>query len=96
MTRSAVLRSLRTIVPDTVIEQHEVRDIFASQPDVGLRGEDVAHLVLLDDGVWNDRPQRAEYGGAGHVCHSSMAPLTRGRGLRRESETQSTGELGAG
>lgn len=35
MTRTAVLRSLRTIVPDTVIEQHEVRDIFASQPDVG-------------------------------------------------------------
>ncbi len=35
MTRSAVLRSLRTIVPDTVIEQSEVRDIFASQPDVG-------------------------------------------------------------
>lgn len=35
MTRSAVLRSLRTIVPDTVIEQHEVRDMFAAQPDVG-------------------------------------------------------------
>ncbi|KAA0960551.1 type III polyketide synthase [Microbacterium sp. ANT_H45B] len=35
MSRSAVLRSLRTIVPDTVIEQDAVRDIFAAQPDVG-------------------------------------------------------------
>lgn len=35
MTRSAVLRSLRTIVPDTVLEQEEIRDIFAAQPEIG-------------------------------------------------------------
>ncbi|SEB61740.1 type III polyketide synthase [Microbacterium hydrocarbonoxydans] len=35
MTRSAVLRSLRTIVPDTVLEQEEIHDIFAAQPEIG-------------------------------------------------------------
>lgn len=35
MSRSAVLRSLRTIVPDTVLEQEEIRDIFGSQPEIG-------------------------------------------------------------
>jgi hypothetical protein len=29
------LRSLHTIVPDTVLVQDEVRDVFASQPDIG-------------------------------------------------------------
>lgn len=35
MSRSAVLRSLRSIVPDTVLEQEEIRDIFGSQPEIG-------------------------------------------------------------
>ncbi|NKF34574.1 type III polyketide synthase, partial [Pseudomonas sp. BGM005] len=39
MSRSVVLRSLRTIVPDTVLAQPEIRDIFAAQPDVGRLGQ---------------------------------------------------------
>lgn len=35
MSRPALLRSLQTIVPDTVLEQDQVRDVFAGQPDVG-------------------------------------------------------------
>lgn len=35
MSRPALLRSLQTIVPDTVLAQDQVRDVFAAQPDVG-------------------------------------------------------------
>ena len=51
MTRSAVLRSLRTIVPDTVIEQHEVRDIFASQPDVGRLAQRIIGASFNGSGI---------------------------------------------
>lgn len=51
MTRSAVLRSLRTIVPDTVIEQHEVRDIFASQPDVGRLAQRIIGASFNASGI---------------------------------------------
>lgn len=34
MTRPPVLRSLQTVVPDTVLAQAEVRDIFAAQPGI--------------------------------------------------------------
>jgi len=50
MTRSAVLRSLRTIVPDTVIE-HEVRDIFASQPDVGRLAQRIIGASFNGSGI---------------------------------------------
>lgn len=51
MTRSAVLRSLRTIVPDTVIEQHEVREIFASQPDVGRLAQRIIGASFNGSGI---------------------------------------------
>lgn len=51
MTRSAVLRSLRTIVPDTVIEQHEVRDIFASQPDIGRLAQRIIGASFNGSGI---------------------------------------------
>ncbi|WP_232224451.1 type III polyketide synthase [Microbacterium sp. 1.5R] len=51
MTRAAVLRSLRTIVPDTVIEQHEVRDIFASQPDVGRLAQRIIGASFNGSGI---------------------------------------------
>lgn len=51
MTRSAVLRSLRTIVPDTVIEQHEVRDMFASQPDVGRLAQRIIGASFNGSGI---------------------------------------------
>ncbi|MFK4760158.1 type III polyketide synthase [Microbacterium sp. ZW T5_45] len=34
MTPPAVLRSVRTIVPDTVIRQEQIREVFASQPEI--------------------------------------------------------------
>lgn len=34
MSSPAVLRSLQTVVPDTVLHQSEVRDVFAAQPDL--------------------------------------------------------------
>lgn len=51
MTRSAVLRSLRTIVPDTVIEQHEVRDMFAAQPDVGRLAQRIIGASFNGSGI---------------------------------------------
>ncbi|MDQ4212926.1 type III polyketide synthase [Microbacterium capsulatum] len=35
MSSPAILRSLRTVVPDTVLHQNEVRDVFAAQPGLG-------------------------------------------------------------
>lgn len=58
MSRPAVLRSLQTIVPDTVLRQDEVRDVFGSQPDLGrlarrivstsfnVSGIDTRHTVI--------------------------------------------------
>ncbi|MBC6495109.1 naringenin-chalcone synthase [Microbacterium sp. 4-7] len=46
-----MLRSLRTIVPDTVIEQHEVRDIFASQPDVGRLAQRIIGASFNGSGI---------------------------------------------
>jgi len=58
MTPPAVLRSLQTLVPDTLLVQEEVRDVFAAQPDLGrlakrivatsfnVSGIDTRHTVL--------------------------------------------------
>lgn len=51
MSRSAVLRSLRTIVPDTVLEQNEVRDIFAAQPDVGRLAQRIIGASFNGSGI---------------------------------------------
>lgn len=51
MSRPAVLRSLQTIVPDTVIEQNEVRDIFASQPDVGRLAQRIIGASFNGSGI---------------------------------------------
>lgn len=51
MTRSAVLRSLRTIVPDTVIQQNDVRDMFASQPDVGRLAQRIIGASFNGSGI---------------------------------------------
>ena len=51
MSRSAVLRSLQTIVPDTVLEQNEVRDIFASQPEVGRLAQRIIGASFNGSGI---------------------------------------------
>ncbi|MFS0894092.1 type III polyketide synthase [Microbacterium sp. 179-I 3D3 NHS] len=60
MSRPPVLRSLQTIVPDTVLHQDEVRDVFAQQPDIGrlaqrivatsfnVSGIDTRHTVIQE------------------------------------------------
>ncbi|MCI1020124.1 type III polyketide synthase [Microbacterium sp. C5A9] len=51
MSRSVVLRSLRTIVPDTVLAQAEVRDLFAAQPDVGRLGQRIIGASFNGSGI---------------------------------------------
>ena len=58
----AVLRAIRTVLPDTVIEQHRVRDIFARQEGLSRLGQrlvatafdasgiDTRHTVITDFG----------------------------------------------
>ncbi|WP_337006558.1 MULTISPECIES: type III polyketide synthase [unclassified Microbacterium] len=58
MSRPPVLRSLQAIVPDTVLVQEQVRDVFAQQPDLGrlarrivttsfnVSGIDTRHTVI--------------------------------------------------
>lgn len=60
MSHPAVLRSLQTIVPDTLLVQEEVRDVFAAQPELGrlakrivgasfnASGIDTRHTVLTE------------------------------------------------
>lgn len=66
MTRPPVLRSLQTIVPDTVLVQEQVRDVFAQQPDLGrlaqrivttsfnVSGIDTRHTVIEELSLQSD------------------------------------------
>ncbi len=70
MSRPPVLRSLQTIVPETVLVQEQVRDVFAAQPDLGrlaqrivatsfnVSGIDTRHTVIaeLADDADQDEP----------------------------------------
>lgn len=51
MTRPPVLRSLQTIVPDTVLRQDEVRDVFASQPDLGRLAQRIVATSFNVSGI---------------------------------------------
>lgn len=66
MTRPPVLRSLQTIVPDTVLVQEQVRDVFAQQPGLGrlaqrivttsfnVSGIDTRHTVIEELSLQSD------------------------------------------
>lgn len=45
------LRSLHTIVPDTVLVQDEVRDVFASQPDIGRLAQRIVGASFNGSGI---------------------------------------------
>ncbi|WP_091234688.1 type III polyketide synthase [Microbacterium sp. 3J1] len=51
MSRPALLRSLQTIVPDTVLEQDQVRDVFATQPDVGRLAQRLVGASFNGSGI---------------------------------------------
>lgn len=51
MTRPAVLRSLQTIVPETVIAQDAVRDVFARQPDLGRLAQRIVTASFDNSGI---------------------------------------------
>lgn len=51
MSRPAVLRSLQTIVPETVLPQDEIRDVFASQPDLGRLAQRLVSASFNGSGI---------------------------------------------
>lgn len=51
MSRPAVLRSLQTIVPDTVIRQEEIREVFASQPGLGRLAQRLVSASFNGSGI---------------------------------------------
>ncbi|WP_144796779.1 type III polyketide synthase [Microbacterium paludicola] len=51
MSHSAVLRSLQTIVPDTVLRQEEVRDVFAAQPGLGRLATRIVNTSFNGSGI---------------------------------------------
>ncbi|WP_243409010.1 type III polyketide synthase [Microbacterium sp. TPD7012] len=51
MSRPPVLRSLQTIVPDTVLHQDEVRDVFAAQPDLGRLAQRIVSTSFTVSGI---------------------------------------------
>lgn len=51
MSRPPVLRSLQTIVPDTVLVQEQVRDVFARQPDLGRLAQRIVTTSFNVSGI---------------------------------------------
>ena len=51
MSRPPVLRSLQTIVPDTVLVQEQVRDVFAQQPDLGRLAQRIVTTSFNVSGI---------------------------------------------
>lgn len=51
MSRPPVLRSLQTIVPDTVLHQDEVRDVFAAQPELGRLAQRIVATSFNVSGI---------------------------------------------
>lgn len=51
MSRPAVLRSLQTIVPGTVLVQEEVRDVFAAQPGLGRLAQRIVATSFNASGI---------------------------------------------
>lgn len=51
MTRKPVLRSLQTIVPDTVLLQEQVRDLFAQQPGLGRLAQRIVTTSFNVSGI---------------------------------------------
>lgn len=51
MTRSPVLRSIQTIVPETVLVQDQVRDVFAAQPDIGRLAKRIVSASFNGSGI---------------------------------------------
>ena len=51
MRPPVMLRSLQTIVPDTVLVQDEVRDVFAAQPDLGRLAQRIVGASFNGSGI---------------------------------------------
>lgn len=88
MSRPPVLRSLQTIVPETVLVQEQVRDVFAAQPDLGrlaqrivatsfnVSGIDTRHTVIEGLSLDSETPDPVFFDRAsGHL----LSPGTKAR-----------------
>lgn len=51
MTPSAVLRSIQTIVPETVLVQEQVRDVFAAQPEISRLAKRIVSASFNGSGI---------------------------------------------
>ena len=51
MSRPPVLRSLQAIVPDTVLRQEQVRDVFAQQPGLGRLAQRIVTTSFTVSGI---------------------------------------------
>lgn len=51
MTPSAVLRSIQTIVPETVLVQEQVRDVFAAQPELSRLAKRIVSASFNGSGI---------------------------------------------
>lgn len=88
MSRPPVLRSLQTVVPDTVLPQDGIRDIFAAQPGLGrlaqrivatsfnVSGIDTRHTAIDEFSPESDTPEPLFYDRA---TGRLLAPGTKAR-----------------
>ncbi|WP_341974332.1 type III polyketide synthase [Microbacterium sp. LWO13-1.2] len=99
MRLAPVLRSLQTMVPDTVLIQEEVRDVFAAQPDIGrlakrivatsfnVSGIETRHTVLTELSLKADVDEPTFFD------RSSGELLAPGTKVRNELYTREAGRL---
>lgn len=51
MSHSPVLRSVRTVVPETPLDQNQVRDVFAAQPNLGRLAQRIVSASFNGSGI---------------------------------------------
>ncbi|MBS1907420.1 MAG: type III polyketide synthase [Actinobacteria bacterium] len=99
MSSPAVLRSLRTMVPDTVLHQDEVRDVFAAQPGLSRLARRIVTASFDGSGIDTRRTVLEELTRAGADAppvffdRATGELLSPGTGVRNEVYTREAGRL---
>ncbi|MFJ4176049.1 type III polyketide synthase [Microbacterium sp. NPDC089696] len=91
MIRPALLRSIETAVPETVIPQDEVRDIFASQPGIGRLAQRLIGASFTESGIATRHTVVEELSSSVHVDEPVF--YDRGSGLLLAPGTKARNDL---
>ncbi|MGN8027071.1 type III polyketide synthase [Microbacterium sp. 22242] len=99
MSGSAVLRSLQTVVPDTILHQNEVRDVFAAQPGLSRLARRIVTASFDGSGIDTRRTVLGELSLTAETeepvffDRTTGALLSPGTGVRNDVYTREAGRL---